>query len=162
MKLAVISDTHDNIWTLERAIPHLQAADAVIHCGDLCAPFMAERLGKGVPGVPLHFVWGNNEGDTFFIHKVSQRFSNITLHGPFAEIEFEGLSVAVNHYPEIARGLAHSGLYGLVCYGHDHTAHVERIGDCTLLNPGELMGMNAEPTLALVDTESMEVRSIAV
>ena len=48
MKIAVLSDTHDNIWKLAQAMPHLAAADAVIHCGDLIAPFMIKRLAAGI------------------------------------------------------------------------------------------------------------------
>ena len=42
-----------------------------------------------------------------------------------------------------------SGALDLVCYGHDHTQHLERIGDCWLLNPGEILGMKSAPTWAL-------------
>ncbi len=40
MKLAILSDTHDNVWALRVALTHLSRAEAVIHCGDLCSPFM--------------------------------------------------------------------------------------------------------------------------
>jgi predicted phosphodiesterase len=79
------------------------------------------------------------------------------LHGALAEVEAGGLKVAANHYPEIARGLAKSGDYGLVCYGHDHNLHEERMGECLLLNPGELMGMKGRSTLAMVDTADRKV-----
>ena len=77
-------------------------------------------------------------------------------------LELDGLRIAVNHYPEIARGLAATGTYHLVCYGHDHTAHQSLVGDCVLLNPGELMGMYGESTYALFNTVSREVEIIGV
>lgn len=155
MQLAVISDTHDNIWKLEQAAPHLGQAQAVLHCGDLCSPFVIKKLGE-MTDVPVHVVWGNNDGDPFTIAKVAQDFTNIHLHGALAEVELGGVKVAVNHYPEIARRLAQSGAYDLVCYGHDHTAHKEQVGDCLLLNPGELMGLNGRSTFALLDHATME------
>lgn len=160
MELAILSDTHDNIWKLDEALPHLREADAVIHCGDLCAPFVVGRLGEGVPDVPIHIVWGNNDGDPFRISNVAQSFSQISLHGEHANIELDGQRIGVNHFPGIARGLALSGQYDFVFYGHDHTANEEKIGDCLLLNPGELMGMNGRSTLALVSTETRKVRWI--
>jgi putative phosphoesterase len=140
MQLTVISDTHDNIWKLDEALPTLRSADAVIHCGDLCSPFMIHRLGRGVER-PVHIVWGNNEGDRVTISRAVEEYPHLTLHGDLAELELGGLRVAVNHYPQIASRLAGTGEFDLVCYGHDHSAHEEWIGECLLLNPGELMGL---------------------
>jgi predicted phosphodiesterase len=79
----------------------------------------------------------------------------VTLHGQLAELELGGLRVAVNHYPEIARRLAESGAYDLVCYGHDHTAHEERLPNgALLLNPGEIMGLYGRSSLAVFETAS--------
>ncbi|MCJ7514072.1 MAG: YfcE family phosphodiesterase [Anaerolineales bacterium] len=158
MRVAVLSDTHDNIWRLEEALPHLRSSDVVIHCGDLCSPFMIRHLGQGLPGKPVHLVWGNNDGDTYLISKVAAGFADIHLHGPLAQLELEGVKVAVNHYPELARGLASTQTFGLVCYGHDHTAHFEWVGGCLLLNPGELMGLDGRSSLALVDLPDREVQ----
>lgn len=160
MKIAVLSDSHDNIWKLAQAMPHLAAADIVIHCGDLCSPFMVLRLGEGLGGKPLHIVWGNNDGDRLLISRNARAFPEIILHGEIAEFEFAGLRIAVNHYPVVARGLAASGSYDLVCYGHDHIAHEERVGACLLLNPGELMGMRGPSRVALVQTGDRAVQSI--
>lgn len=162
MKIAVISDSHDNIRALDAAMPHLKTSDAVIHCGDLCAPFVIRRLGEGLGEVPVHVVWGNNDGDPFLIGKVAAGFTNVNLHGILAELEIDGLLVAVNHYPRIARGLALSRQYGLVCYGHDHTANEEWVEDCLLLNPGEIMGMQGRSMLAIVDTLDRSVEWVEV
>ncbi len=90
MKIAVLSDSHDNIWKLAAAMPHLAAADAVIHCGDLCSPFMVTRIGEGVGGKPVHIVWGNNDGDPRLIGRNARAFPGITLHGELARFEFGG------------------------------------------------------------------------
>ncbi len=156
MKIAVLSDTHDNIWKLAQAMPHLAAADAVIHCGDLISPFMIKRLAAGI-SQPVHVVWGNNDGDKRLLTRFAEQAGNITIHGDFARLELGDKRVAVNHYPEIARPLATSREYDMVCYGHDHTAHEERVGKTLLLNPGEVMGMNDKSTLALIDTDTMAV-----
>jgi putative phosphoesterase len=158
VKIAVLSDSHDNIAKLDDALPTLCSADAVIHCGDLCSPFMIHRLGSGVGEIPVHIVWGNNEGDPWAIAKAADEYPHVILHGALAELDLGGLRVAVNHYPRIARGLAKSGDYDLVCYGHDHTAHEEWIDECLLLNPGELMGLKGRSTLAVVDTVDRKVR----
>lgn len=160
MKIAVLSDSHDHIWKLDKALPFLRETDAILHCGDLCSPFVIRRLGDGIGPVPLHIVWGNNDGDRFTIGQVAEGHPGITLHGQMAELDLGGLRVAVNHYPEIALGLAFSGRYEMVCYGHDHLAHEEWIASCLLLNPGEIMGMKGRSSFAIVDSVTRAVRWI--
>ena len=163
MKLAVLSDIHDNIWKLDAALSRLAAADAVLFCGDLCSPFTLDRLARGAGEKPLHVVWGNNEGDVRLMLKVTAGLAHLTLHGQLAELEFDGRRVAVNHYPEIARRLAESGAYDLVCYGHDHKAHEERLpGGALLLNPGEIMGMYGRSTFALFGTASASAEFVEI
>ena len=77
MKVAVLSDSHDNIWKLDQAMPYLAAADAIIHCGDLVAPFIVRQIAEGVGDTPVHIVWGNNDGDTFHIGKVAEGFARL-------------------------------------------------------------------------------------
>jgi putative phosphoesterase len=162
MKLAVLSDIHDNIWKLAAALPQVAAADAVLFCGDLCSPFTLDRLARGAAGKPVHVVWGNNEGDVRLMLKITAGLDHLTLHGPLAELEFDGLRVAVNHYPEIARRLAASGAYDLVCYGHDHQAHQERLAGAVLLNPGEVMGLHGRSTWATFDTATRAVTFVEI
>jgi putative phosphoesterase len=162
MQLSIISDTHDNIWSLQAALPRLAETDAVIHCGDLCSPFMLRQLGEGLGGKPVHMVWGNNNGDILLIQSVAAQLGNITLHGELAELALDGRRVAVNHYPGIARGLAASSKYDLVCFGHTHKVLVEHVGECLLLNPGELMGLYGRRTYALYDTTTRQVEIVEV
>lgn len=157
MRIAILSDTHDNIWRLESALPQLAEADVVLHCGDLCSPFMVDRLALGVKGKPIHLVWGNNDGDRQMITVAAAKAGNFFLHGELAELDLEGTRVAMTHYPQVARALAASGLYDLVCYGHDHIAHEERLGRTMLLNPGEVMGLRGRSTFAHYVTRSQKV-----
>ena len=161
MKVALCSDIHDNIWALERALPLMRQAEALICCGDFCAPFTLAQLAEGFRG-PIHVVWGNNDGDKWLLTKQAARFAQVVLYGELAEFELGGLRVGVNHYPQIAQGLARSGKYDLVCYGHDHLAHSELVGGCRLLNPGELMGRLGPCRFALLDTQGGAVRSVEV
>jgi len=161
MKIAVLSDSHDNIWKLDAAMGILQKAEAVLHCGDLCSPFMVKRMAEGIEA-PIHIVWGNNDGDRFNILKVAQEYRHVHIEGPYTELSLGGREVALSHYPRIACPAARSGQYDLVCYGHDHSAHEERVGDCLVLNPGELMGLQGRSTFACVDLETMVVEFIDV
>ena len=163
MQIAILSDTHDNIWTLEQVLADIarSGAGALTFCGDLCAPFTLKQIAEGLDG-PVHFVLGNNDGDVLLLSRFANGLDNATLHGPFAYLEFAGTKVAVNHYPQIALDQARSGQYDLVCYGHDHTANVEQIGDTMLVNPGEAMGRFGKSTYALYDTDTRTAQIIEV
>lgn len=155
MKIAILSDVHDNIWKLEDVLEDIgqSGAEVLIFCGDLCAPFTLKQIADGVSG-PAHFCLGNNDGDVLLLSRIANSLDNATLHGLFAYLELGGRKVAVNHYPQIARDQALSGQYDLVCHGHDHTANIEQIGNTLLVNPGEGMGRYGRSTYALYDTET--------
>lgn len=156
MIIGICSDIHDNIWKLEAAQPGLKEADVLLFLGDFCAPFTLQQLADGFDG-PVHVVFGNNDGDQRMLAQIASKFSEVTLHGEFAEVRLGGLSIALTHYPDIARGLASSPTYDVVCYGHNHTLNQEQIGDTLLLNPGELMGRFGRSTYMMLDAHTKTV-----
>ncbi|MFN8541102.1 MAG: metallophosphoesterase family protein [Thermomicrobiales bacterium] len=81
MKLAILSDVHDNVWNLRAALGALGECEALLYCGDLCSPFVIGLLGEGFAGKPIHVVFGNNDGDLFRIAGNAARQEQITLHG---------------------------------------------------------------------------------
>ena len=154
MRVAILSDSHDNIWNLEKALVAVnkEGCDSMLHCGDLVAPFIVAQLAQAFDG-PVHIIEGNNDGDGRLQQQVAAGFPGVTLHGPYAELELGGRMVALIHYPEPARRIAQSGVFDLVCYGHDHQEHQERVGDCLLVNPGEVMGRYGKPSWGIYDCE---------
>lgn len=161
MKIAVCSDIHDNIWKLERALPLMSSAQQLIFCGDFCAPFTLAQMADGFKG-PVHVVFGNNDGDPRLLTQVAGKAGNVTIYGQFAALELAGLQVAVNHYADVGRAIAQGGQFGLVCYGHDHKLCQEQIGDCLLVNPGEIMGRFGRSTFMLVETVDRSVTVVDV
>lgn len=151
MRIAILSDIHDNIWKLEEVLNETTNADAMIFCGDFCAPFTLVQICEAFGG-PIHAVWGNSDGDKWLLTSLAA--AHLTLHGELAEIELGGRKIAVNHYPHIARQLAQARSFDAVFYGHDHKLHKEQVGDTLLLNPGEVMGRFGKNTFAWYDTES--------
>jgi hypothetical protein len=160
MRIAVLSDIHDNIWKLETLLAGLEA-DALVFCGDFCAPFTLAQIAEGFAG-PVHVVFGNNDGDQFLLARVAGRFPHVTLHGDFAELELDGRRVAVTHYPEIGRALAQGGVYDMVCHGHSHERVVEQAGRTLRVNPGEVMGRFGLVTYALYDTATGQAEIVEV
>jgi putative phosphoesterase len=161
MKIAVLSDIHDNIWKLEKALPKSSEAAAIIFCGDFCAPFTLKQLAD-FSEKPLHAVFGNNDGDRFLLTKVAKDFPHVVLHGELAKLELAGLKIAVSHYPEIAYEIANSGNYDVVFYGHDHIHHIAKIGETDFINPGEIMGRFGKSTFIIYDTETRSCETITI
>lgn len=154
-KIAIFSDTHDHIQHLELALQAANAANVqvLLHCGDLCAPFMLARMAHNFAG-PLHVIFGNNDGDGRLLQTIAAQYPSVTLYGVYTELTVENRQLSMIHYPEPARRIAQSGQLDLVCYGHDHQKLHEQIGNCHLVNPGELLGMYGPPTWGLYDTAS--------
>ena len=139
MRIAVLSDIHDNVWKLAAALDRARGADAMICCGDLCSPFIVHQIGRGF-SQPIHVVFGNNDGDLFRITANARRYEHIHIHGEFFRGEFEGRRVAANHYDNIARAVAASGEFDVVCFGHNHVYEIARTGRTLAINPGAIMG----------------------
>jgi uncharacterized protein len=153
MRIAVLSDIHDNIWNLQRLLGGLHNVGMLLCCGDLCAPFTLKMLGEGFPG-PIHVTFGNNDGDVFLLTRVADQRADIRLAAPLGEIEVEGQRLAFVHYPQFGEGLAALGRYDAVFYGHDHRAAVRTVGRTLLANPGEVMGRFGAPSYAIYETET--------
>ncbi|MEX2444864.1 MAG: YfcE family phosphodiesterase [Alkalispirochaeta sp.] len=163
MNVAVVSDIHDNIWNLEKVIEMLPAEKPkqLFFLGDFCAPFTLAQLAEGFAG-PIHVVFGNNDGDTFLLSHIASQHDHVTLHGHLAELTVDGKTVALNHYPEIAAGLADSGKYAAVFSGHDHKKYIVPRGSTLWANPGEVMGRFDEPSFGMWDTGSNEFRHVPI
>lgn len=174
MKIAILSDIHDNVWKLQKALDWItapeNAIEAMVICGDLCAPFIIGIIQRRF-SYPIHLVFGNNDGDTFRITHLADQ--QVSIHGELAELTYfegnlyagieedpdrQGLRLAANHYHDIAEGLIQSGRYNVVLYGHNHKhriayydrasrKYVDRPSGDTILsiNPGAIMGFDPAP-----------------
>ena len=161
--LAVMSDTHDHIWNVRKALELIQerGAEVIIHCGDYIAPFMLKELDQA--HIPVHGVFGNNDGDQYLLTKMSlTELSNITLYGLMGELKLADFRVAFTHYRAVAEGLAASAQFDLVCFGHSHEAFLERGEKTDLLNPGEVMGKDGAPGFYLVETADRTYEAVSL
>lgn len=161
MKVCIVSDSHDRADSLHRAASAArdEGAVALVHCGDLIG---AHTLG-GVFGLGLamHVVHGNNLGDTIALGRLAADSNGkLRYHGGEADIVLGERRVFVTHYPHLARGMACTGDYELVCCGHSHKASVSEQpnvqgGHTWLVNPGTVAGIGAAPTWVLGDLARM-------
>lgn len=159
MRLAILSDIHDNVWKLAIVLAHVRDCDAMICCGDLCSPFVVDELANGFPR-DIHIVFGNNDADLFRITSKTRIHPRVHLHGEFLEAEFDGQRFAANHFDYLARPIAQANLHDVVCFGHNHVFEITRYGSTLAINPGPVMGakfspqgrVDVPPTFVVYDT----------
>ena len=151
MQIAVLSDIHDHLEQLQKVLAQIGQAEAVLCCGDFCAPFTLKALAEGFHG-PVHAVFGNNDGDAFLMLAVAQQAGHVRFYKPVANLELGGKRIAVAHYPEVGEALALSGKFDAVFSGHNHIAHVKTLATTLWGNPGEVMGRFGKASYGLYDT----------
>ncbi|MAF13687.1 MAG: YfcE family phosphodiesterase [Parcubacteria group bacterium] len=153
MKFAIISDSHDNVPNIDKALAHIkkQNIKTIVHCGDVCAPGVMKYIAEQYNG-EIHLTYGNVDGDRELMEELAADLDNMTIHGEVGKIELGGKKIVWNHYPEEAKDLAKEGKYDLSFYGHTHQPWEEKIGNTLVLNPGTLAGLFAKATFAIYDT----------
>jgi putative phosphoesterase len=160
MRIAILSDIHDNLWNLSAALSAVKDSDMLICCGDLCSPFVIDELAKFPRDI--HIVFGNNDADLYRITAKALKKTNCHIHGELFESNLDGKRFAANHFDYLARPMSKSGDYDVVCFGHNHELEISREGSCMLINPGPIMGAkfssakweDTTPTFVIYDTAS--------
>lgn len=157
MKVVILSDTHDNIPNLKKALGWIngQGVEVIIHCGDIFGQEILERLAKNFSG--KIYVSGDSIDDDY----PKKEIKNLFYFSGQGEVEIGGKKIAFTHRPEQAEKLANSGKYDIVFYGHTHKPWEtklkiknEKLKIVRLINPGNLCGFLYPPTFAIYDTET--------
>lgn len=167
MKIAILSDIHDHIWNLKKAIKLLKEkeCEAVIFCGDMCSPFTARLLMDAK--IKTYAVWGNNDEDHWaMVQKAGEDFIAYPLTQEFGETEIDGRKVSFCHYPMLGQLLATTGHYDAVFHGHTHKTYQKMVGKTLLANPGAVCGIVfGKPGLAsfmIYDTKENSVKLVEI
>lgn len=161
MKFGVISDTHDNIVNLRKALEIFKThnVEFVIHLGDYVSPYMV----RAFKGVKLIGIFGNNDGEKFGLIKAFEGIGG-EMKGDFYEFELDGIKFACYHgtIEKLRDALIESGKYDVVFYGHDHEFANKKVGNTLAINPGTAHGFEVKPTIAIFDTKSKQAEIIGL
>ena len=156
MKIAVLSDLHDNYadWKLINKILARKGINTIFFCGDLAAPSMLKKMIEEFNG-HIYIVYGN-VADRETEKKFAEESDKVTHYGDLAEFELAGKKIALTHFPNKAKKLASAGSKDLICFGHNHIKTFEKIEKTYLLNPGTAGGMFQYPSFAVFDLATMK------
>ncbi len=157
MKIAIITDIHDNIWNLEKAIKKINynhEVELVINCGDICSPFIIKQLGDLEKKQLI--VFSDRDLTPSILNKCKEK--GIKFFKDFGELEIDGKKIGFTHKERLAKRLKG---FDVIFYGHLHQYKVGKANDNTLLVCcGEIMGRKINPCFTLYDTETEEVKKI--
>jgi putative phosphoesterase len=153
MVIGILSDTHDNLDNLKKAIDIFQAnnVEHIIHAGDYTSPF-TYRVMKHFTG-GFTGIFGNNDGDKVLLNNVYQGRIFTQPH----IFRLHERKIVVMHEPGVVDALADSGHFDLVIYGHTHEPVIKRVKNTLVVNPGEVAGwLYGKPSAAVMNLETME------
>lgn len=150
MKIGVVADTHNHWNNFKKAIEWMNKENIqlILHCGDISSQETIDEANKLFAG-EIKYVKGNADYNLDLPEKMELGFP---AEGGSAS-GGNKLKIGVTHFPDIAKKLSKTGNFDLVFYGHTHRPWDEMIGDCHMINPGEMAGQFYKPTFAIYDTE---------
>jgi hypothetical protein len=177
MKIAILSDSHDNLTNFKKAISWIkkEKIKILIHCGDIFEPETIKEALKGFSG-KAHFVLSNVDEDYFenLEKDYFKDFPNLKIWREFGEIEIlkktttrpppshspkaSGPLIAFCHSPKTAFKLAFSQKYDIIFYGHLHKPWEVRIKKTKLVNPGNIASLFFRASFAIYDTKSDKLK----
>lgn len=146
MLIGILSDSHDNLTNLEKAVRFFNEnkVQLVLHAGDFIAPFTIPRMKALI--CDYKGVFGNNDGEKQGLEHTSQ--GRIT-EGPL-RFEINGEKVTLIH--DLSHIDAQKEDARLIICGHTHKPQIIKENNRLTINPGECGGwLYGKSTVALVD-----------
>ncbi len=172
MKIGIISDTHGNVPSWQKAMARFGGAEMILHAGDVL--YHPPRIGV-TPGydtmglvdlintslVPIVIARGNVDPEVY------EELLEIPVLSPYAFVEIDGLRIVVNHghtlTPESIHQLSERFGADVLVTGHTHLPVVEQLHGMVHINPGspthpkfERDGVPA-PTVGLIEDGVVKV-----
>ncbi len=144
MKLAIISDLHDNLVYLDIFLKH-DKSDILLMCGDIANLETLTIISKS-SYKKIYFVFGN--ADSFYPEEIPDNIINL---GEAGIIELGGRKIGLCHEPFKIPKLLEKKPY-IIFHGHTHIPWIEQKGETMIANPGTLGGWRNPSTFAIWDT----------
>ncbi len=156
MKVAIFSDTHDNMDLFAKGIKYCKDKGifTVIHAGDIVSPFLIKCFEGDYAKFDFVGVFGNNDGEKVYLKKT---FGTIFFPPHFFELD--GEKIALTHVPEHLDFDKTDA--DIIIYGHTHEIDIRKENGKLIINPGECCGyLTGNPTFAILETDNLEVEII--
>lgn len=130
MRIVVVSDSHKDYYSLQKAVMSQPTADVVVFCGD--GEDDIDTLAMQLPNKTIISVKGNNDWCS------EKRYSEeITLEGKRIFITHGHLFGVKSNYSQII-SQAHSLDTDILLFGHTHEPYTHYDNGMYILNPGSV------------------------
>ena len=164
MKIGIISDTHDHLPNIRRAVEifNVEKIDALIHAGDFIAPF--SLLPFRDLNLPIFAVYGNNDGERVGLQARAKKIG-FEIHDRFYQFDLGGAHFMIDHYPlEAEAALKDFGNCDYIITGHTHKQKIEKLEEGPLMiNPGEACGyVEGQNLIGVLQLGRGDYRSIEI
>jgi putative phosphoesterase len=159
MKIGIISDTHDNLPQIKKAVEifNREKVELVLHAGDFVSPFTFLEF-KNL-SCPLKGVFGNNDGDKLYLQEKFKGIGEI-YPAPY-QVNINQKNIIILHKEKLIDALAESQKFEVIIYGHTHRTDLHKIGKTLIINPGECGGwLSGKSTIALLDLANLKAEII--
>lgn len=155
MKIAILSDSHDNLTNLKKAayLVYEEKIKKIIHCGDVCG-IDSLRILQQITQAEILVSLGNADRDELL--NIDKK--GIKIYQSFGRINAGRRKIAFSHFPDTAKELALKDEFDIVFYGHSHKPWEETVNKTRLVNPGNIAGIFYQATFATYDTANNELR----
>lgn len=170
MILGVISDTHDKLETIDKALQYFQerGVDAIVHCGDWkllpTMTYFAEYAAK--LAIPVRAVLGNRDVEVEdFMAYALQAPGDFTLQKDSISLVGNKVIALHGHHKPTLKNALQNESARIILRGHSHKELIEKQDNKLIVNPGSTAfsiprSKQWRPSVAIVDTEKVSAELI--
>ncbi|MCS7249327.1 MAG: metallophosphoesterase [candidate division WOR-3 bacterium] len=158
MLLGIISDTHDHIEKVKKAIEIFNQYDliCVIHCGDFVAPFTLKEFTN--LKTKFYGVFGNCDGEKEGLLKVAKENNFLLSEAPL-KLSLGNKKFLIFH--KLKKEEIKDVDY--VIHGHTHLCEIKKENNIFFINPGEACGLLTEKaTIAFLNIKENKVNILEI
>lgn len=158
MKIAVISDIHENVHNLIQAIEMIEKEKCeVLFClWDVGRSKLFEIM--FMLNIPVYFTFGNHDGNVIKDTKMllgHKPWGYVRSNGLYQKIKLDGKRMFITHYDELAKIVAKSWEFDVCFGGHEHLTFEESFWNCLCVNPWEITGTRTStPWFYIYETQT--------
>ncbi len=154
MKIAIISDIHDNLMNLKKflSLCQTQRIEVIICCGDIANSETLKYLANNFSG-NIYLIKGNAE---IYQEEEIDKYKNIKYFGKYGRFELADKTIGFCHEPDFIDNIMSLGDCDVIFHGHTHKPWTEEKKGVKIYNPGTLGGVFQKATFAVWETNEKE------
>jgi putative phosphoesterase len=151
MKIAIISDTHDNLENLKKFFDFSkkEGIQLVIHCGDVCNGETLKEIEKNFDQIYLAF------GNCDIKDGILKEAKKTKIFEKEGILEIDGLKIGFCHAFNLKEKILEN--FDFYFFGHTHWPFLKKEKNCFLANPGNLAGLYFKASFAVLNTKTRDL-----